>query len=432
VETPLPFVAYLGGAAAAVAVSFVLVAMSDAGPVRAWTPDRVRIVPRVVRLLLRTLGLIAWLWVAAQALIGGTSDGDVASLFLWTYGWIGLAILSAFLGPVWSWIDPFTTLHDIGAWVLRRVGIRGIAPAPWPDRLGWWPAVAGFAFFVWLELVPRIAEGPALGVVMLGYTAVTLVGMAQYGRDPWRERGETFSVWFALLGRLAAFAPVGPPGSGRIARRPFGAGLTGEAWPLALVVLVTIGTGSIIYDGLSQTKLFFDLFGLADNVSGTLILGAFLLLLVTLVLAVGRRVGRAAMGAGLLPVAVGYLIAHYLSALLVDGQRILISISDPFNQGWDLFGTAFSEPTSDWLAVGAVWTIQVGSVVIGHIVGAWAGHGVARPVAGQRAGRAWELPLAMLMVGLTTVTLWSLGQNLVFETGAMSTGSAAPAATAPR
>ncbi len=97
-----------------------------------------------------------------------------------------------------------------------------------------------------------------------------------------------------------------------------------------------------------------------------------------LVLLVARGVGLAAMGAGLLPVAMGYLIAHYLSFLLVDGQRILIAISDPFQQAWDLFGTAFMEPSSAWLPTGALWSIQVGAVVIGHIVGAWAGHAMAR------------------------------------------------------
>ena len=39
--------------------------------------------------------------------------------------------------------------------------------------------------------------------------------------------------------------------------------------------------------------------------------------------AVARIVGLAATGAGLLPIAVGYLIAHYFTYLLIDGQRIL-------------------------------------------------------------------------------------------------------------
>ena len=90
-----------------------------------------------------------------------------------------------------------------------------------------------------------------------------------------------------------------------------------------------------------------------------------------------RTVGLGATGAGLLPIAVGYLIAHYLTYLLIDGQRILIAISDPLQRGWDLFGTAFHRPSGDWLPPGLVWTVQLAAVVGGHMLGAWGGHVVA-------------------------------------------------------
>ncbi len=426
VDSPLPFVAYLAGAAIAVAGSFFIMAASDPGPPKPRPPGRVRTVPRPVRLALRSIGLIAWLWVVAQSVTGGSSDADVASLFLWTYGWVGLALVSAFLGPVWSWIDPFTTLYDLIAATGRRLGLSGPQPQPWPQRLGLWAAVAGLTFFIWLELVARVLQGRPLALVLIGYTAITLLGMAQFGRDAWRSRAETFTVWFGVLGRLAPFALVDKPADGRVVRRPIASGLITSGWPLEVVVLVALGTGSIIYDGLSQTTGFFSLFGFPAIPLGTLILGAFLGGLTALVLLVARSVGLAAMGAGLLPVAMGYLIAHYLSALVIDGQRIIVAVSDPFQQGWDLVGTAFYEPSAGWLPTSALWSLQVGAVVIGHIVGAWAGHAVARSegaatggvaagTGGRRSAIGGQLPLALLMVGLTTLTLWSLGQNLVFE-----------------
>ena len=105
-------------------------------------------------------------------------------------------------------------------------------------------------------------------------------------------------------------------------------------------------------------------------------------------LLVTRAVGVPATGAGLLPIAVGYLIAHYLTYLLIDGQNILVAISDPFQRGWDLFGTAFHEPTGDWLPPGLIWTIQLAAVVGGHMLGAWAGHVTLRAVSPRRASRA--------------------------------------------
>lgn len=421
-ESPLPLAVYLAGAAIAVGLSFAFVLLHDT-PVRVPPLGTPRVVPRWLRVGLQAIGLIGWSWIVAQTIAGGASSADVASLFLWVYGWVGLAMVSAFLGPAWSWLDPFSTLHDLGAGLLRRAGATGWQTSPYPASLGAWPAAAGFVFFVWLELVfTQASSGRTLGAIMIGYTALTLVGMAQYGRDTWRANGEVFTVWFGTLGRLAPFAIVGDdPSRATVRRQPFGAGFESPGWTKPLVVLVALATASIIYDGLSQTKPFFDLFGLPALPQATLLLLAFLAIVVGAVLAVARVAGLPALGAGLVPIAVGYLIAHYLTYLLVDGQRIVIAISDPFQQGWDLLGWAFFEPSLSWLPSGLLWTVQLLAVVGGHMLGAWAGHQAALQAEPGAAGdervalrlRRRQVPLAVLMVCLTVVTLWSLGQVVV-------------------
>jgi hypothetical protein len=418
VDTPLPLVAYVGGAVVAVGVSFAIVAVRDPGPPLEVRPLRTVTVPRPARLALRALGLGAWALIVAQLIVGGVGDADAASLFLWTLGWVGLAMVSAILGPVWPWLDPFTALYDLAAAALRRLGLRGRSPRDLPAPLGAWAAVAGLCFVVWLELVAKVAAGRQLAVVLLGYTVITLAAMAQYGRDAWRRRGETFSAWFRVLGRLAPFALAGDPEDGTVARRPLGSGLVSGPWRVEAVVLVAVGTGSIIYDGLSQTRPFYDLFGFPGVPLGTVLLAGFLGVLVAVVLGVGRRVGISAVGAGLLPVAMGYLVAHYLGALLVDAQRVLLVASDPFQLGWDLLGLGGWEPDASWLPTTLLWSIQVAAVVAGHVIGAWAGHAAARARerdGGVSGGPLAQLPLAVMMVALTSLTLWSLGQNLVFE-----------------
>jgi hypothetical protein len=410
----LPLAVYLAGAAATVALSFIFVLVRD---VRAERPDTSapgHLPPAPLRLILRIVGLVGWLWIVVQGVVGGTSDAEVATLFLWIYGWVGIAAISALVGPIWHWLDPFSTLHDIGAWVVRRLGLQPWEVADYPTRLGRWPAVIGFAIVVWLELV--LEAGPqVLFIVLVGYTALTLAMMAQYGRDTWRSNAEIFTVWFRLLGRLAPYALVGE--TGRVRRRSFASGLLEPGWKLADVVLIALAVGSILFDGLSQTEIWFGAFGLPPLPVQSLLLVAFLGLVVIAALAVTRFVGIAATGAGLLPIAVGYLIAHYLTYLLIDGQRILIAISDPLQRGWDVFGTAFTEPSGAWLAPGLVWTVQLASVVGGHMLGAWAGHVVAALEAPRElAGRPLTLrqvPLAVVMVALTTLTLWSLGQAIV-------------------
>ncbi len=413
VDAPLPFAAYLAGAAIAVALSFVRVAFGDDRPAPEPESGRVRTVWLPVRWLLRATGLLAWLWVVAQTIAGGTSDAEVASLILWVLGWIGLALASALLGPAWAWLDPFTTLYDLIAALMRPTGLHLPGRAPWNPRMQAWPAALTFGFFVWLELDSDVTGGRELGVVLLGYTLVTLVGMAWYGKHRWRMHGEVFSVWFGLLGRLAPLGLLGRRRDGQVQRRPFGYGLTHEPWSASLLAVVAVGVGSVIWDGASQTQPFDDVLGGVHPVLDSLLLVGSLGLLVLVVIGVGRRVGYVAMGTGLVPVAVGYVVAHYLTYLLVEGQRIIAAASDPFQQGWDLFGTARFEPTDDWLSSSVVWTLQVTAVVIGHVVGAWLGHGAVRQR--QRAGEPTaQWPLAALMIALTVLTLWSLGQNLTF------------------
>ncbi|HEY3164888.1 MAG TPA: hypothetical protein VGJ71_11040 [Candidatus Limnocylindrales bacterium] len=419
-QSRLPLVVYLAGAAIAVGLSFAFLLIAD---VRAEPPVTAtgRVPPAAFRFLLGAVGLLGWMWIVAQGIAGGGGAGDVSTLFLWVYGWVGIAMLSAFVGPVWHWLDPFTTLHDIGAWVVRRVGVPGWAIAEYPRALGRWPAVVGLLFFVWLELVGNGAGPRSLFIVLVGYTAFTLAMMAQFGRNTWRANGETFSIWFGLLGRLAPLAIVGDPAAGRVARRPFASGLLLPGWRLEDLVLVPIGVASILFDGLSQTQPWFEIFGAPGAQVKTLQLAGFIGLIVVAAIVVSRLVGVSATAAGLLPIAAGYLVAHYFTYLLIDGQRIVVALADPLQQGWDIgdLGWAFYEPSSSFLPPGFVWTIQLAAVVGGHMLGAWAGHVVSARESGAERGagthRRREVPLAVIMVCLTTLTLWSLGQALVVE-----------------
>ena len=460
-ESPLPLAVYLAGAAATVALSFVFILAFDLRATPAADRRFVR-VPAAIRLALRAIGLVGWAWIMAQGIAGGSSDGAVSTLFLWVYGWVGVAILSALAFPVWEWLDPFATLHDILAWILRRAGVRGWPLSELPTRAMVWPATLGFAFFVWLELVAIPGIG-TLTVVLAAYTALTLAMMALFGRDQWRAQGETFSVWFRTLNRLAPFgvvmaadaphehaagaevdAAADAEGSSPdaidpavIVRRPFAAGLLASTWTTPRIVLVAFAVGSIIFDGGSQTVPFAAVFGAPAVGPKTILLVVFLLLVAAAALAVARTVSPGAIGSGLLPIAVGYLVAHYLTYLLIDGQRIVIAISDPLQRGDDLFGTAFYVPSGAWLPAGLVWTAQLASVVGGHMLGAWSGHVTAqrdmealaaakppRDIRHRKVGavpvprrnvRVREIPLALVMVMLTTLTLWSLGQAIVKE-----------------
>jgi hypothetical protein len=423
----LPLAVYLAGAAATVALSFAFVLVRDVRAERPAPGGPGHLPPTVIRFGLQAIGLLAWLWIIAQGILGGESSGAVAPLFLWIFGWVGMAMASFLIGPVWHFLDPFSTLHDLGAGLLRRLGVSSWDVASYPTWLGKWPAVIGLIVVVWIELVLEAAPS-TLFIVLVGYTALTLAMMAQFGRDTWRANAEVFTVWFRLLGRLAPYALADE--DGRVRRRTFASGLLEPGWTRPDVVLIAMGVASILFDGLQQTQIWLDTFGSPGLPGTTLLLIGFLGLVVAAALAVTRVVGLDATAAGLLPIAAGYLIAHYLTYLLIDGQAILIAASDPFQRGWDLFGTAFYEVNGTWLPPGLVWTVQLAAVVGGHMLGAWAGHVVAALDAppGLSAGalRTRQLPLAVVMVALTTLTLWSLGQAIVVTPEEAADAAAGP------
>jgi hypothetical protein len=454
-ESPIPLAGYVAGAAIAVALSFALVlgraggaaaaaaaAADEGGPGRSASPAPVRsvIVPRWLRLALRAVGLAAWLLIVAQVVSGAPNgDADVASLVVWLFGWVAVALVSALLFPIWNWLDPFATLYDLGSGLLRRLGVRGAAALPYPSGLGVWPAVGGILLVAWFELVvPQTRGGRALGLVVVAYTGVTLLLMSQFGRDAWRDRGETFSVWFGTLNRLAPFAPdPAAPGEQVLVRR-YGAGLDTPDWTTARAVLVGVATASVIYDGLSQTQAFAGWFGTPGVAEGSILLVLFVGALGTAAALVARLVGPRSLGAGLVPIAVGYIVAHYLTYLLFSSPRIVNVASDPLGVGASLLGIPPFEPSADWLPPAASWAIQLLAIVGGHVLGAFEGHRAAiheaaAPVRRARPGvrvavrdvRLRQVPLAVLMVGLTSLTLWSLGQVVVVPAEPAQTGSIA-------
>ena len=323
-QSPLPLAVYLAGAATTVALSFVFVLARDmrAAPT---PPGRVVHVPAALRTVLRVVGLIGWAWIVAQGIAGGTSEASVATLFLWVYGWVGVAMLSALLAPVWEWVNPFATIYDLLAWALRthrdpRLGHHRAA--------GRGPGVAGGARADVLHLArarrdrrQRDADRRARrvhGADARPDGAVRARPVARRGRD---VHGLVPDAQPAcdLRHRAGGDRRPRPAASWRttriptrstrsaVLRRPFASGLLDATWEIPRVALVALATASIIFDGLSQTVAFATVFGNPALVQKTVLLIVFLWVIAGTALVVGRAVSWGAIGAGLTPIAVGYL-----------------------------------------------------------------------------------------------------------------------------
>jgi hypothetical protein len=116
------------------------------------------------------------------------------------------------------------------------------------------------------------------------------------------------------------------------------------------------------------------------------------------------------------PITIAYQVAHYYTLFLVQGQRIVHLISDPFGWGWNLFGTAGYGLNAVIIQADAVWYSQVALIVAGHVVAISLAHLIAlRLLQDPRLTIRSQYPMLALMLLYTVFSLWILSQPVVEE-----------------
>jgi len=78
----------------------------------------------------------------------------------------------------------------------------------------------------------------------------------------------------------------------------------------------------------------------------------------------------------LIPIAFAYLVAPYFSLFVFQEQaQFGYLLSDPLGNGHtDLFGTANSGIDFKILSANTIWYVQVGALVVGHVIGLMLAH----------------------------------------------------------
>jgi hypothetical protein len=116
----------------------------------------------------------------------------------------------------------------------------------------------------------------------------------------------------------------------------------------------------------------------------------------------------------LVPIAVAYHLSHYFSLLVTAGQFVIPLVSDPFGFGWNLFGTAQYKVDLGILSPYVFWYSAVTLIVIGHVVAVVLAHIAALRVFGSRRDAfVSQVPMVILMVAYTMLSLWILAQPIV-------------------
>ena len=434
-DLPIPKYVFAWAAAGVLVISFVGLAVLWPRP-RLEEPRERRVLrlPAALELLSGLIGVAIFAIVVYAGLAGvQTSTANLTPTAVYVLFWVGIPVLSVLFGDVFRAFNPWLAIGRATGWLVKRLG-AGADPLPYPERLGRWPAAAGILVFAWVELAyTNRADPSTLSMMILAYAAVQIVGMSVYGTDAWSRNGDAFGVYFGLFARLAPLRWE----RGELFRR---APLRGAPFlnpvPGTVPLLCTmIGTTS--FDGFSQGPLWTGTNGLGIQLQHRFLdLGfnaevaleiAFTIGLIGVVLVIGGAyrlgvIGMRSVGEGhqatelgrrfvhsLIPIALAYVIAHYCSLLLYQGQAIGYLISDPLGHGSDIFGTA--DKTIDYGVISAngVWYVQVIALVVGHACGLALAHD--RALSTYRSARAatrsqyWML---VVMIGFTSLGLWLL------------------------
>jgi hypothetical protein len=426
-QTPIPQWLFAWAAAAVLVISFFALAVLWPEPrleKKRWRPipgGRVIGGPVVQGLCAATGVLVFAVTILAGYIGGGGGIYNFATTFILITFWVGLVFASILFGDVFRAFSPWRALGRVLPSQNR----------PYPERLGRWPAVIGLLGFTWIELVSGYGDHPArLVTAALVYTAVTLAAQVRWGVEPWSRQGEAFGVYYSMFARLSIWETrervVG-------VRRPL-SGLPPLDPIRGTVAFVTVMIGTVTFDGLSQGELWRNLSADVVDALEPLGIGALtanklagtigLLLCVGLVAGFYRLgiEGARSVGGGLsferlergfihtlVPIAAVYVAAHYFLFMLSEGQAIKYLVSDPFGQGWDLFGTAASGIDYGFFPDKDNWYVQVAFVVIGHVAALMLAHDRALvlykdPKLAIRS-QYWMLGV---MVGFTSLALWLL------------------------
>lgn len=438
----LPTEYYLTGGTAAVAATFLVMALISPARLSAWFGKRISLpVPETPRLdeALGALGFASFLFLIYCGVEGARDPlTNPLPLAVWTLGWVGLTLLHTLIGDLWAVLNPWRFPVRM---IRRAAGLTAVGDGPFmlPNWLKVWPAILLFLEIAWFELVDIAPADPdRLAIALSIFWLIGLLGCLLFGEDIWRRSGEPLSILFRYL---ALLAPI------TITRTEAGTRALILTWPggrvldaaapsarVALFLLLTLATVS--FDGLKMTFWYLGLIGVnplefpgrsaVTDVNSMGLVGAWIALAALYFgcVALGERLAGRSGGlsvAGMLvlsilPISLAYHFSHYLTVLLVNGQWAVVAFNDPLATGANLLGAADFRVTTSFLNVSSdvetIWDAQVATIVLGHVLAVLLAHALIarRDDNSSSLSKALpaQAPLGALMIGYTLFGLWLL------------------------
>ncbi|TDE37839.1 hypothetical protein [Antarcticimicrobium sediminis] len=423
----LPTDVYTAAGAAAVALTVVLMAVLPER-VASWLFTPLTLVPLPLTRLPQITSMLVALVFLSLVWTGLSGPRDPMenplTLGIWTGFWIILVTVQGLAFDIWRWVNPW-----LGpAAMLRGLGVRQMLPLP--VRLGYAPAILTFlAFAAFLMADPAPADPERLARFGGLYWLLNLVAVLVFG-PRWLGRGEGITLLMRSYARMSIMTRR----AGRLAL-----GLSGwqvlrtrvprGGWAGFMLVILACGS----FDGVNETFWWLNVLGLNplefpgrsavvwQNLAGLLAANVLLVAIFAATIKAGLLLNQSPLklreavrlfAPTILPIALGYHIAHYYSAFLVEGQYLWVMIEGLVGIPHEGPGHAHHITTGFFNTTDSmrrIWLTQAGAVVLGHVTAVILAHAVALRVFGTaRRALLSQAPLALFMIAYTFFGLWLL------------------------
>ena len=445
---PIPFPLYAWAASNVLLFSFLIIAYlsSVESPI---TQTQTRLISfRIPASLDHTSKITRWLGVISLVIcitagyVGNQNPyANISMTLFWIILLLALAYSSVLTGDLYRLLNPWKAIIS-----LLPPNIR-YGQWNYPRRLAYWPALAGYTTLVYLELfgpgTPR-----SLANMLVAYTLINLFGVWFIGSRCWFRYCEFLSVFFRLIGKMAPFRYNGD----RRVELKWNLAVAESQNHVSLLLFILFILSSTAYDSLHKTAAWQNLFWVhfydlalaphygSDRISAYSALiplydiwqkisllasplvyfGIYMLFISMSKRLSGYKDSTLKFGQefaySLIPIAVVYHIAHYYTLVYSQGIKTIRLISDPLGKGWDIFGTAGLLRGSIIPDPAIVWHVQVGLIILGHLISVWIAHRVAMNIFDStRKIIVSQLPILTLMILFTIFGLWVLAEPMKIQ-----------------
>ncbi len=390
----------------------------------------------------RLLSILIFIICIISGFVGDQQpSNNIMPTFFWIIWWVGIAYISALIFNIHNIVNPWNNIYLIFENFIMLLTKSKVNPwFDYPKSWGWWPAALFMWILAWIELVYPYSYLPSyLSRILIVYSIITIIGMLAFGRKIWLKYGEIFNVVFDLFNRFSPIVFLKDRKT--IEFRFFGMGLKDNREVRMSLVMTHLSILSVIaFDGFSSTpiwgKLLVNVYPLVEGfgsnafiVIKSLLLAFFplffLLVYMTVMfvihIAIGRTINIIELAKifilSLVPISIGYHLAHYSAFLLIQGQMLISLISDPAGLGWNIFSTADYKINIGIVDARFAWYASIIFIVIGHISAAYLSHVAAtQKFKEYRTVLLSQYPMMVLMILYTMLSLWMIAQPIV-ETG---------------